>query len=59
MQMTPFFLDTGRHPCMGFEPQAHPSENYSINKFVDRMKKVQEEVKAALLKAKDDHGMLL
>ncbi|KAG5723759.1 hypothetical protein E4T56_gene2210 [Termitomyces sp. T112] len=33
-QMTPFFLDTGRHPCMGFEPWAHPSENDSVNKLV-------------------------
>jgi hypothetical protein len=21
MQHTPFMIDTGRHPCMGFEPQ--------------------------------------
>ncbi|KAG5730274.1 hypothetical protein E4T56_gene10574 [Termitomyces sp. T112] len=53
-QMTPFFLDTGQHPCMGFEPQAWPSENDSVNEFVDRMKKAQEEAKAALVKAKED-----
>ncbi|KAG5734195.1 hypothetical protein E4T56_gene1192 [Termitomyces sp. T112] len=52
--MTPFFLDTGRHPCMGFEPQACPSENDSINKFVNQMRRAQEEAKAALVKAKED-----
>ncbi|KAG6899637.1 hypothetical protein C0993_008450 [Termitomyces sp. T159_Od127] len=47
---------------MGFEPQAQPSENKAANKFVDQMKVVQEEAKAALAKAKDnvaqyyDHG---
>ncbi|KNZ80238.1 hypothetical protein J132_06664 [Termitomyces sp. J132] len=54
MQMTPFFLDTGRHPCMVFEPQAHPSENDSINELMDQMKRAQEEAKAALVKAKED-----
>jgi len=24
-QQTPFFLDSGRHPCMGFEPRHHPT----------------------------------
>ncbi|KAG5716191.1 hypothetical protein E4T56_gene10770 [Termitomyces sp. T112] len=54
MQMTPFFLDTGRHPCMGFEPWACPSENNSVNEFVDQMRRAQEEAKAALVKAKED-----
>ncbi|KAG5728454.1 hypothetical protein E4T56_gene19018 [Termitomyces sp. T112] len=53
-QMTPFFLDTGQHPCMGFEPQVRPSENGLVNKFVDRMKKAQEEAKVALVKARED-----
>ena len=26
-QYSPFFLDTGRHPCMGFKPHACPSDN--------------------------------
>ncbi|KAG5729415.1 hypothetical protein E4T56_gene2376 [Termitomyces sp. T112] len=51
--MTPFFLDTSRHPCMGFKPWAHPSENNSFNEFVDWMR-TQEEEKAALVKAKED-----
>ncbi|KNZ78020.1 hypothetical protein J132_02664 [Termitomyces sp. J132] len=52
--MTPFFLDTGKHPHMGFEPWACPSENNSVNKFVDQMRRAQEEAKAALVKAKED-----
>ncbi|KNZ73129.1 hypothetical protein J132_01209 [Termitomyces sp. J132] len=54
MQMIPFFLDTDRHPHMGFELWACPSENNSINKFVDQMKRAQEEAKAALVKAKEN-----
>ncbi|KAG6867145.1 hypothetical protein C0993_006276 [Termitomyces sp. T159_Od127] len=54
MQVSPFLLDTGYHPCMGFEPWAQPSENEAVNKFVDRMKAAQEEAKATLAKAKDD-----
>ncbi|KAG5725697.1 hypothetical protein E4T56_gene7297 [Termitomyces sp. T112] len=53
-QMSPFFLDTGKHPCMGFEPWACPSENDSVNKFVNWMRRAQEEAKAALVKAKED-----
>ena len=47
-------MDMGRHPCMGFEPCVHPSDNQAVNKFVDKMKVAQEEAKAALVKAKDD-----
>ncbi|KAG6883868.1 hypothetical protein C0993_003256 [Termitomyces sp. T159_Od127] len=53
-QVSPFFLDTRHHPCMGFEPWAWPSENEAVNEFVDWMKVAQEEAKAALAKAKDD-----
>jgi len=52
-QQTPFFLDSGHHPRMGFEPQ-QPSQLESVNKFTDRMKLALEEAKAALTKAKDD-----
>ncbi|KAG5721542.1 hypothetical protein E4T56_gene13048 [Termitomyces sp. T112] len=52
--MTPFFLDTSRHPHMGFEPRARPSENDSVNKFVNQMRRAQKEAKAALVKAKED-----
>ena len=52
-QQTPFFLDSGQHPRMGFEPQT-PSRIESANEFTDRMKLALEEAKAALNKAKDD-----
>lgn len=52
-QQTPFLLDTGRHPHMGFEPIAR-SRMETANEFVDRMKKSLEEAKCALAKAKDD-----
>ncbi|GLB39311.1 putative reverse transcriptase (RNA-dependent DNA polymerase) [Lyophyllum shimeji] len=51
---TPFMLDTGRNPCMGFEPWPLNSTNETANEFFERMKLVQEEAKAALAKAKDD-----
>ena len=53
-QFSPFFLDTGHHPHMGFKPCACPSGNQALNEFVDTMKVAQEEAKAALAKAKDD-----
>ena len=52
-QQTPFSLDCGQHPGMGFEPQL-PSWLESANEFTDRMKSASEEVTAALTKAKDE-----
>jgi hypothetical protein len=52
-QQIPFFLDSGQHPRMGFEPQ-QPSRLESVNEFTDRMKLALEEAKSALAKAKDD-----
>ncbi len=52
-QQTPFFLDSGQHPQMGFEPR-QPSRIESANEFTDWMKLALEEAKAALTKAKDD-----
>ncbi|GLB36661.1 putative retrotransposable element tf2 155 kda protein type 1-like [Lyophyllum shimeji] len=51
---TPFMLDTGRNPRMGFEPRPLNSNNETANEFFERMKLAQEEAKAALAKAKDD-----
>jgi RNase H-like domain found in reverse transcriptase/Reverse transcriptase (RNA-dependent DNA polymerase)/Integrase zinc binding domain/Chromo (CHRromatin Organisation MOdifier) domain len=52
-QSTPFMLDTGRDPRMGFEP--HPrSRLEAANEFVNRMKSASEEARSALAKAKDD-----
>jgi transposase InsO family protein len=53
-QHTPFLLDTGRHPRMGFEPRQHRSHLETVNEFTERMKSTLEEAKAALRKAKDD-----
>jgi transposase InsO family protein len=53
---TPFFLDTGRHPRMGFEPQL-TSDVESAVEFRDRMKNTLEEAKAALVKAKEDYTL--
>jgi hypothetical protein len=53
-QHTPFVLDTGRNPCMGFEPNVEPSRNEVVNEFVDQMKSTLEEAKSALRKSKDD-----
>jgi hypothetical protein len=50
---TPFVLDSGQHPRMGFEPQT-PAHMESVNEFTDRMKTALEEAQAALVKAKDD-----
>ena len=39
---------------MGFEPNQHPSWIESVNEFTEQMKNTLEEVKAALVKSKDD-----
>src|ERR1700742_3336994 len=53
-QHLPFYLDTGRHPRMVFEPRQRPSRIETVNDFADRMKASLDEAKAALTKAKDD-----
>ena len=55
-QATPFMIEYGRHPRMGFEPQQPRSEMSSVNEFVDRMAKGLEEAKAAIAKAKDEYA---
>jgi len=53
-QQTPFLLDTGQHPWMGFEPHQPPSGVEAVNEFTNRMKDTLEEAKSALAKVKDD-----
>ncbi|KAF8627263.1 hypothetical protein AX17_006344 [Amanita inopinata Kibby_2008] len=53
MQTTPFYLDMGRHPCMGFEP-LQPSHVEATNELVQRMQGTIEEAQAALVKARDE-----
>ena len=52
-QQTPFLLDMGRHPCMGFEP-SQPSQLETVNEFMDRMQSLLTEAKAALKQALKD-----
>ena len=53
-QHSPFLLDTGQEPHMGFEPNLQQSHLESVNEFKDWMKNTLEEAKAALAKSKDD-----
>jgi len=53
-QHSPFLLDTGRHPRMGFEPHQRASKLETVNEFTQRMKSTLEEARSALVKAKDD-----
>jgi hypothetical protein len=53
-QQTPFLLDTGWHPQMGFKPHQPPSRVEMVNEITDWMKATLEEAKSALTKAKDD-----
>ena len=52
---TPFMLDSGQHPRMGFEP-AYPSMLESVNEFKTRMETAVIEVRAAISKAKDNYA---
>uniref|UniRef100_A0A0W0F4H4 RNA-directed DNA polymerase n=1 Tax=Moniliophthora roreri TaxID=221103 RepID=A0A0W0F4H4_MONRR len=54
-QQTPFMLDTGCNPQMGFEPNQPPSEAESVNQFKQKMQAGLEEAKAALDKAKQEY----
>ena len=53
-QQTPFMLDTGRNPHMGFEPHQPPSRLESVAEFQQRMADSLSEARSALTKAKDD-----
>lgn len=52
-QQTPFMIDTGQHPRMGFEPRVS-TKNESAKEFSDRMRQATEEARSALAKAKDE-----
>jgi transposase InsO family protein len=56
-QQTPFMVDTGRHPRMGFEPHRPHSKMESVNEFAERMAQGLEEAKSAIAKAKDEYAM--
>jgi hypothetical protein len=56
-QQTPFMVNTGRHPRMGFEPQQPRSNLESVNEFTEHIALGIEEAKVVLTKAKDKHTM--
>jgi hypothetical protein len=53
-QQTPFLLDTGRHPHMGFELTQPASRLETVNEFTDWMCFALTEAKSALAKAQND-----
>ena len=53
-QQTPFMLDSGRHPRMGFKPHQAEARLETVNEFQDRMDSTLVEAKSAPAKAKDD-----
>src|SRR6266478_3685184 len=50
---TPFFVNTGQHPRMGFEP-IRRSKVEAAEKFAERMKEIHKETASTLRKAADD-----
>jgi hypothetical protein len=48
-------VDTGRNPCMGFEPQQPRSTLESANEFTECIALGIEEEKVVLTKAKDEY----
>jgi hypothetical protein len=53
-QQTPFMLDMGRNPQMGFEPNLTKSRVETVNEFKERMERSLDEAKSVLAKAKND-----
>ena len=49
-RQTPFMLDTGWHPHMGFEPHQNPSHMESVIEFKEWMEESLSKVKSALVK---------
>jgi len=54
MQQSPFLLDTGQIPRMGFELSQNPSGLEMVNEFMERMKSTIEEAKSVICKAQED-----
>jgi len=53
IKISPFYTNYGFNPWMGFKPQRDVKVQ-AVDKFVDKLKKIQEEAEAALHKACDD-----
>ena len=54
MQHSPFFLNTGRHPQIGSEPNQHPSKLEAMNEFADWMNPTLNKAWVAISKLKND-----
>ena len=52
-QTSPFMLDAGQNPQLGFKP-IHETRLKSLDNFTSRMAQATEEAQAALVKAADD-----
>ena len=52
-KQSPFFVNYGRHPRMGFESRRE-GKHPAAQEFMEQMKEVHEEAQAALKKAQDD-----
>jgi hypothetical protein len=50
-------VNTGRHPCMGFESQQACSTLELANEFAEHIELGIKEAKVALTKAKDEYAM--
>ena len=50
---SPFFVNTGKHLRMGFEPRRE-GKHPAATEFVEKMKGIHEEAQAALKKSQDD-----
>jgi len=53
-QQSPFLLDMGQIPRMGFEPRQDPSSLEMVNEFTKRIESATEEAKSAIHKAQED-----
>ena len=51
---TPFMLDMGRHPYIGFKRHQNPSHMESVNEFKEQMEESLSEAKFPLAKSKED-----
>jgi hypothetical protein len=56
--MSPFFVNTGYHPWKGIENQV-VSRNEATNDFAEKMKKIRDEVAAALEKTQKNNEKIL
>jgi hypothetical protein len=56
-QQSPFMLDTGRDPRMGFEPDQPRSHLESVNEFKDKMAQGLEESNSAQRKMQDESAL--